>query len=204
VLGKTTVDWKHERREEARRRILDAAWVLAERDGIGGLSLRGVARQVGLRPASLYSYFESKHAIYDAMFAQAYEEFATQGRQWTRQIRSRREVIAVGFRGMLTFVQQSQARYQLMFQRPIPDFQPSPAAYKHSEDAWQEMTGSMTAHGLDDPTLQGLVVCLGAGIAAQQMSNDPGGSHWVDLIDPATDMVLAYIQQLDTAREETT
>lgn len=90
-----------------------------------------------------------------------------------------------------------------MFQRPIPDFVPSAASYRHSEDSWQEFTQALAAHGLATPGLQGLVGCVGAGIAAQQMSNDPQGHYWVDLIDPATDMIFAYIDRLDTTTHDT-
>src|SRR6202050_3784338 len=49
--------------------IVAAAWKLASEQGIGGLSLHDLARQVGMRQPSLYEYFDSKHSLYDAMFA---------------------------------------------------------------------------------------------------------------------------------------
>src|SRR5437870_4657405 len=65
-----TRDRRAERREATRTEILDAAWELAREQGLAGLSLRDVAAKVGMRPPSLYWYFDSKHAIYDAMFAE--------------------------------------------------------------------------------------------------------------------------------------
>lgn len=53
------------RREQTRREILEAAWRLAGRDGVASLSLRDLAREVGMRAPSLYTYFDSKAAIYD-------------------------------------------------------------------------------------------------------------------------------------------
>src|SRR5438874_10817072 len=49
--------------------IIDAAWKLARGHGIAGVSLRALAREVGMRQPSLYEYFDSKNALYDAMFA---------------------------------------------------------------------------------------------------------------------------------------
>ena len=49
--------------------IVAAAWELARQHGIGGFSLHGLARAVGIRQPSLYEYFDSKLALYDAMFA---------------------------------------------------------------------------------------------------------------------------------------
>ena len=37
--------------------------------GIAGVSLHALAREVGIRQPSLYGYFDSKDALYDAMFA---------------------------------------------------------------------------------------------------------------------------------------
>src|SRR5436190_23570923 len=67
-------DRKAERREATRREILDAAWEIARRDGLGAVTLREVAGRIGMRSPSLYSHFDSKNAIYDAMLAQAWEQ----------------------------------------------------------------------------------------------------------------------------------
>src|SRR5947209_8521580 len=64
-------DRRAERLEATRREILDVAWELVRTDGLGGLSMRDLGARVGLRAQSLYVYFPSKHAIYDAMFADA-------------------------------------------------------------------------------------------------------------------------------------
>src|SRR5437868_6535932 len=58
-----------QRREARVAGIVAAAWKLAHEHGIAGVSLHGLAREVGMRQPSLYEYFESKHALYDAMFA---------------------------------------------------------------------------------------------------------------------------------------
>ena len=70
-----------ERHEATKAEILEAAWELARTEGLAGLSLRDVARRVGMQAPSLYSYFDSKHAIYDAMFAQGAQEFLDRDRQ---------------------------------------------------------------------------------------------------------------------------
>ncbi len=49
--------------------IVAEAWALARIQGIAGLSLHALAREVGIKQPSLYAYFDSKHALYDAMFA---------------------------------------------------------------------------------------------------------------------------------------
>ncbi|TMK84168.1 MAG: helix-turn-helix transcriptional regulator, partial [Actinobacteria bacterium] len=63
-------DRRAERREATKAEILDAAWEVVRAEGLAALSLRDLAAKVGMRAPSLYSYFDSKHAIYDAMFLQ--------------------------------------------------------------------------------------------------------------------------------------
>ena len=53
------------------------AWGLAQEKGLAEFTLRDVATRVGMRAPSLYTHFESKHAIYDAMFGQAWTEYET-------------------------------------------------------------------------------------------------------------------------------
>src|SRR4051812_3101949 len=62
------------RREATKAEILDAAWDLVREHGLAALALRDLAARVGMRAPSLYQYFDSKHAIYDAMFAQGWQE----------------------------------------------------------------------------------------------------------------------------------
>src|ERR1700682_6642445 len=57
------------RREAKVAAIVESAWKLAREHGIAGVSLHALARCVGMRQPSLYEYFDSKHALYDAMFA---------------------------------------------------------------------------------------------------------------------------------------
>ena len=58
-----------QRRQAKVASIVAAAWKLAREHGIAGVSLHALAREVGMRQPSLYEYFDSKNALYDAMFA---------------------------------------------------------------------------------------------------------------------------------------
>lgn len=50
-----------------RERVLDAAEALFAERGYAGASVRAIAEAAGLRPASLYSHFEGKQALYEAV-----------------------------------------------------------------------------------------------------------------------------------------
>src|ERR1700741_2662834 len=62
-------DRRARRRQETIEEILDIAVAVMTEEGVNGLSLSEVARRLGVQPPSLYKYFPSLHAVYDALFA---------------------------------------------------------------------------------------------------------------------------------------
>src|SRR5713101_2089298 len=68
--------WREARRRSARDAIVDAAWALVAEEGLAGWSMRDLARRAGITTPTVYAYFGSKNAIYDAMFGKAATQFA--------------------------------------------------------------------------------------------------------------------------------
>ena len=199
MLGETTSTWITDRRETARRKILDAAWAVAREQGLGALTLRGVADRVGIKAPSLYSHFASKHAIYDAMFGEAWTEFLEFDRSVTLPD-SPRAALRVMARTFFDFATADLARHQLMNQRIIPGFTPSEASYAPAVAALNGGVEQMVALGLDPSSADiDLFTALVAGLVDQQWANDPGGTRWAELLDRAIDM---YADNLDLPREE--
>src|SRR6478735_7492009 len=116
------------RREATKVEILDAAWDLVREHGLAALALRDLAARVGMRAPSLYQYFDSKHAIYDAMFAQGWQQALDEITVDTGTT-DPRETLQIAARRMFAFSTSDAARYQLLFQRTIPGFEPSPESY---------------------------------------------------------------------------
>ncbi|MEY2398542.1 MAG: hypothetical protein QOJ00_1716 [Actinomycetota bacterium] len=187
-------DRRSERREATRAEIVEAAWELCRADGLAALSLRDVARRVGMQAPSLYSYFASKNDIYDAMFAQGVQEFvaAEPDVSATRCLREALRLLAHYF---VTFCTEDPARYQLLFQRTIPGFEPSPESFATSVDSLQRFAAFFEAHGLRRAGALDMYTALTTGLVDQQISNDPGGDRWLRLLDDAVDMFLAYATQ---------
>src|ERR1022692_5118901 len=61
-------DRRARRRQETIAEILGIATEIMTEEGVNGLSLAEVARRLGVKPPSLYKYFPSLMAIYDALF----------------------------------------------------------------------------------------------------------------------------------------
>jgi AcrR family transcriptional regulator len=178
-----------ERRENRTNQILRCAWELAAEHGVAGLSLHALAREVGIRQPSLYGYFESKHALYDAMFADG-------NRQLIERLHAlalpqdARDALKVMLRTFTAFALEDPPRCELLFERHIPGFTPSPDSYALAQEALAIVTATMRHAGV---TAQGDVDCLvaiTAGLMQAQLANDPGGTRWVRHLDRMVDLHL--------------
>jgi AcrR family transcriptional regulator len=161
-------------------------------EGLASLSLRDLAGRVGMQAPSLYSYFDSKHAIYDAMFAQGAQEFLEAERAVPVTGDALHDLQA-GARLFVGFCTENPVRYQLLFQRTIPGFEPSPESYAFSVDALQIVRDRLTEAGLDQARDLDLLTAVTAGLTIQQIANDPGGDRWVRLTDEAMEMFFDHV-----------
>jgi AcrR family transcriptional regulator len=192
-------DRRSERREATRAEILEAAWALVREQGLGGLTLRDVAATIGMRPPSLYWYFDSKHAIYDAMFAEGNRKLLElmDLQDWPTEPRALLRRLAAGF---VEFSVEDPARAQLLFQRPIPGFEPSADSYALAVEVLERGRSLLAAAGVTDPRHYDLWTGLVSGLAAQQLANDPGGDRWLHLVDEAVEMYADHVLPKRRAR----
>ena len=179
-----------ERRQAKVASILEHAWRLARTEGFGGLTLRALAREVGMRQPSLYEYFESKNALLDAMFADG-------NRQLLERLDSielpkdGRRALKRFMRAFLDFSLEDAARAELLFLRPIRGFEPSPHAYAYAEELVARATALLNAVGVDDPGDVDCFIAMVAGLATTQASNEPGGTRWTRHLERMIDMHLS-------------
>ncbi|MBA3399557.1 MAG: TetR/AcrR family transcriptional regulator [Acidimicrobiia bacterium] len=187
-------DPRQKRREAKIADIVDAAWSLAQRDGLGAISLRDLAAAVGLRQPSLYVYFGSKLALYDAMFADGYH-------QLLRYLDDRdyagdpRDALVDFVRDLLLFSSANAVRHQMLFQRTLPGFEPSPEAYAPSLEFSRRAIALCAEVGITAAADIDLFSALMNGMAHQQVANDPGGHRWADHAERAVDMLLTVARQ---------
>ena len=189
MLGNPTIDWQTKRREVARSEILSAAWEAARDNGLAAITLRDVAARVGMQAPSLYSYFDSKHAIYDAMFGQAWSEYDEIEKELEERLpASPRAALKVGSRAFFEFCVTDPARHQLMNLRLIPNFTPSPESYAPSVRVFERLRRQLSEFGVTEDADVDLMTAVIAGLIDQQLANDPGGDRWGRLLDRAMDM----------------
>lgn len=180
------------RRQATVDEIVAEAWELSRANGLGNFSMRELGDGVGMRAQSLYSYFASKIEIFDAMYLEGNRQLLETMRTALGATRHGDDPVATGITIVDTFVRfctSDPIRYQLLFQRTIPDFVPSEQSYAVAQEAYDLSVGPLRSLGLDDRQLD-LCTAVMAGLADQQISNDPGGDRWVRLTHQATTMLL--------------
>ena len=89
------------------------------------------------------------------------------------------------------FCTSDAVRYQLLFQRTIPGFVPSANSYAVAVDVLERLSEHLAAIGVHDQATVDLWTAVLTGITDQQISNEPGGTRWTDLVDRAVDMLLS-------------
>ncbi len=178
-----------QRREAKIASIVDAAWKLAREHGIAGVSLHALAREVGMRQPSLYEYFDSKNALYDAMFADGNRQLLDRLEQLTYP-RDPRAALKKSLGAFVAFALEDPARHELLFLRHVPGFVPSPESYAFADDALRRVVKVLNEAGV---TQQGDIDCLVAivaGLIAAQLSNDPGGNRWSRHLNRLVDLYV--------------
>ena len=201
-MSTSGLDRRTRRRQATIEEILDVAIELMETEGVAALSLSAVARQLGMQPPSLYQYFPSKMAIYDALFRRGNEllrdayrsAYAAAGTDDQLKLNL---ITATAF---CRWCVEHQVYSQLLFWRTIPGFEPSPEAYAPALESMQDLrdrlqatidAGHLHPDAASDEAIA-LHTSLMAGLISQQLSNEPHASfddgRFVRLLPSVMDM----------------
>ena len=192
--------WQEKRRESARQEILTAAWEAAHEHGLGALTLRDVAARVGMRAPSLYWHFDSKMALYDAMFGQAWSSYLeVQKELVARPSAPPRRVLKTIAGTFFEFCVRDPVRHELMNLRSIPRFTPSPEAYAPAVEVLEQLRCLLMRLGISDESGADLFTALLAGLIDQQLANEPGGDRWARLLDRTVDM---YATEMNVPQDD--
>lgn len=191
------------RRRQTIEEALDAAVAIMEEAGVGGLSMSEIARRMGMRQPSLYKYFPSLHAVYDALFARGLEGTGAaiqaavgEGPRGVGSIR------AAG-RALVRWAVENPALAQLLYWRPVPGFAPTAATFAPSVRLMGQLRAAFAvavragelgpkAATAEAPRLFTIVL---SGLISQQLANEPAAGYdtgiFTSLTDAALDMFFA-------------
>lgn len=173
------------RRAETQEEILGIALDVMAEEGAAGLSLSTVARRLGVRPPSLYKYFPSRHAVYDALFTRGQEGYLAAVRGAARPHEPGLGAMRAALEAGARWIMDNQTLAQLLFWRPVPGYTPSPEAYAPALAVHEHFAGLVrgaVARGELHPDAAGqegldLASSLIAGVVSQQLANEPGATY---------------------------
>ena len=164
-------------RGNTKQQILEAALELFSVQGFEATSISQIAGAVGIRKASLYSHYENKQAILDALVAQVMEQYSEHslfaGKDWEKDAESLpqnwEDAVAM-IQGQIRYILHdpaiSRARKMLVIEqfrnRPLAELQ----TRQNYSDVMQYFTGLMKQlirQGIlaeDDPEIMAAQFCL--------------------------------------------
>lgn len=182
VLGHAATR-RQQLRQDMTGAILNAARAVMRQDGVAALNLHEVARRVGVRAPSLYEYFDGKDALYDALFRQGVD-------LWAERVEALRstefetpwDFLRAVFEAYLDFADDHPEMYQLVHERHVPGFVPSPESLEESVRLTQAgaetlaawMDRGALAPGMEAGQAFDLVIAVMHGLTGGHVANEPG------------------------------
>jgi hypothetical protein len=85
---------------------------------------------------------------------------------------------------------------QLLFERTIPGFEPSPGSYAYAQEYLAFSVDLLRAAGVTDPGDIDIFVAIIGGLFNQQQTNEPGGDRWTRHLDTVLAMLFAHVDGL--------
>ncbi len=182
---------------------LDHAEELMTAEGVGALSVSEVARRMGIRGPSLYKYFPSRHAFYDALFARGLAAQEAAMRAAASGAAPGVPTLRAGGRAIVRWAVENPALAQLLHWRPVPGFEPSPAVFEGSVRSMDDLRthlaeavrrGELATTATSDDAVRMWTIVL-SGVISQQLANQPGAPFaeggFSRLTDAAIDLFLS-------------
>jgi AcrR family transcriptional regulator len=191
------------RRAAVIEEALDHAVAIMGESGVGALSVSEVARRMGMRGPSLYKYFPSLHAMFDALFARGIREQQASFYPAIERLPRGVPRIRAAAAGVVRWAIENPALAQLLHWRPVPGFQPSPETFAlgvrdmefaHDEFAEAVRQGQLAPAAGTEDVLRLYTVLL-SGLITQQLANEPGAGYedgvFSRLTEPAIDLFFS-------------
>jgi AcrR family transcriptional regulator len=174
-------DRRARRRQQTIDEILRIAEAVMTEQGVNGLSLAEIARRLGVQPPSIYKYFPSLMAVYDTLFLQGQREHLEVIRAAMADAQPGLDALTKSLEASGRWALTNRAIAQLLFWRPVPRFEPSPAAMAPSIEmvdlqrtavADAVAAGELGPEADSDETVY-LISTLISGVLTQAFANEP-------------------------------
>ena len=205
-------DRRDRRRQETIAEALDHAVAVMTTEGVGALTVSEVARHLGMRPPSLYKYFPSLHALYDALFARGIAASSAAVTAAIDDLPPGWDRLRTAGRTYVRWAVENPALAQLLHWRVVPGFEPSAdtlaragaAQDRLREELRAAVSAGDLAHEAASTEGERLWTVLLSGLMTQQMANDPGTPFEDGAFTSLTDQALDLFEKTFAAHPRTT
>jgi AcrR family transcriptional regulator len=177
---------------------LDHAVELMTTEGVGALSVSEVARRTGIRGPSLYKYFPSRQAMFDALFARGLAAQQAAVRAAVDGLPRGLPRIRAAAAAVVRWAVEHPALAQLLHWRPVPGFHPSPGVLAPAEGEMVDVRAEFAeavrlgqlAPGADSDDVVRLYTVVLSGLISQQLANQPGAPYVDGVFSRLTDTAI--------------
>ncbi len=162
---------------DLRQSLIDAACKHLRESGADTLSLRALAREVGVSQTAPYRHFESKAALFRAIATYGFEMLRDATSKVAKEYADDPEtaIVEIGV-AYINFALENPEKYQLFFDSSLVDFKQSEALMQCGTEAFEVVTGVIQI-GIDQ------------GVFIDRPVVEPAGTIWAS-IHGATSLLL--------------
>lgn len=201
-------DRRARRRQETIEEILDIAEAVMTEAGVNGLSLSEVARRLGVQPPSIYKYFDSLMAVYDALFRRGQAANMHALAAAMDQEEPGLDSLLAGLEASGRWCIAHPPLAQLLFWRPVPSFEPSAESMAISVEMVNLQRGALASAvaagqlgpGADSDEALWLVSVIVSGVMGQALANEPhlpwGEGRFTPLLSKLVDVLVGLYPAL--------
>lgn len=125
--------------EDARTKILKASSALFLKGGARALSVRAIAKRAGISTIGIYSHFQGKQGILDALYIEGFQRVAKAMDVIKPGVKPKAALLQA-CKNYLDCAEKFEAHYLLIFGRPDDEYQPSPEALDVAARAFKGLT----------------------------------------------------------------
>jgi AcrR family transcriptional regulator len=181
-------------KDEVTSEILAAARAHLAREGAAALSLRSIARDLGMAPSALYRYFSSRDALLSALILGAYGSLADQAEHaseaaYAREDGAMARWVAVP-RAMRSWARGHPHEWGLIFGSPVPGYEaPTETVTPYTRLAQALVRPIIEVHEHGNLRL-----------APSASSATPGTAPLARAVEPVTDGLLPGLPTVAVAR----
>ncbi len=185
--------------DSTRTKILAAASELFLEGGLAALSVRAIAKRASLSTIGIYSQFEGKQGVLDALYIDGFEMVAKAMEQTGEGLTPKQKVIS-SCEAYLDVAENFSAHYRLIFGAADDTYSPSPEAQKVAASAFKGLL-LLTAETMPEKASQNDIRARAievwaalhgyVGLRQHQVSSEADIENWRELALATIEKLLA-------------